>query len=318
MTRTKKGCMKPQQPHEMYWQSAAWNQQLFYALRDQVLTLAMSRFRWLNLPETCDQRFLEYTLLTQTVATISYPKKQPGVFYSTQVAYQSPPNIYDNPTRWESIGNNGWRFKANPHQGVIVWDNPTRYPLMQKINMYVQELVDILGAKKTNRVNAKTPFILTGPQEKEMDMINLFKQIAGNEVAVIATDGLETIKVEALQTGVQYLADEFNSDWMNTWNMIYTLLGISNLPFKTERQIEDEVKSMVEPCGLYAKAALDCRRAAANELNRRFAKYLDAPIEVVWNQDVESVNWNVAHDLEQLATLDLIGGESNGELAPVE
>ena len=319
MTRTKKGCMQYQHVPGAYWQSAAYNEQLFYALRDQVLTLAMSRFRWVNLPKTCDARYLEWTLLTQTQATIAFPRKQPGVFYSTQVAYQTPPNIYDNPVRWESIGTNGWRFRANPRQGVIVWDNPTRYPLINKLNFYVHELVDILGAKKTNRVHAKTPFILKGPQEKELDMINLFKQIAGNEPAVIATNGLEAIDIDALQTGVPYLANEFNSDWMNTWNMIYTVLGISNLPFKTERQIEDEVKSMVEPCGLYAQAALDCRRTAANELNRKFAKYLEAPIEVVWNRDVESINWNTAHDLEQLADLRLIGGGADdGDMAPLE
>lgn len=318
MTRTKgrnRNMMQDRCAPGAYWQTANYNQQLFYALRDQVLQIAISRFRWINLPGTCDSRYLEYVLCTQGLASIAYPKKRPGVFYSTQCAYQSPPNVYDNPTRWQSIGNNGWNFNADPRTGVVVWDNCTRYPTIQKLNIYVHELVDILCTKKTNRVSAKTPYILTGPQERELDMINLFKQVAGNEPAVIATDSLDLVDVKVLQTGAQYIPEEFNSDYMNVWNMIYTALGISNLPFKMERQIEDEVRSITEPSMLYRLASLDCRRAACNELNARFSEYLDNPISCVWNEDLESTNFNTAHDLKTLLELDAIGGDNDAAMA---
>ena len=314
--RGKRGYMQDRCAPGAYWQTAVYNQQLFFALRDQVLQLAMSRFRWINLPEHCDERFMEYTLATQGLVTISYPKKRPGVFYSTQCSYKSPLNVYDNPTRWQSIGNNGWHFDAGARTGVLVWDNKTRYPLMNKVNIYVHELVDILCTKKTNRVSAKTPYILTGPKERELDMINLFKQVAGNEPAVIATDSLDLIDVKVLKTGAEYIPEKFNSDYMNVWNMIYTTLGISNLPFKTERQIEDEVKSITEPSMLYRLNSLDCRRAACEELNKRFARYLDAPVSCVWNDDLESANFNTAHNLETLLDLDAFeGGAKNDGMA---
>lgn len=46
----------------------------------QMLNIALSRFKWLNLPKTCNAWFLEYNLLYYGYATIAYPHSKPGVF----------------------------------------------------------------------------------------------------------------------------------------------------------------------------------------------------------------------------------------------
>ena len=137
-----------------YWESAAGNSQLFYNFRDQIMNLALSRFKWVGLPPTCDERFLEYVLLTQGMATISYPRKQEGMFYSTQVVQQGKLNIYDNPTAWRSIGNNGWNFTADNTTGVIIYDNLTRFPLFPKL-MYTHTNLSNLCKLKRIIANIK-------------------------------------------------------------------------------------------------------------------------------------------------------------------
>lgn len=296
-----------------YWESAAGNSQLFYNFRDQIMNLALSRFKWVGLPPTCDERFLEYVLLTQGMATISYPRKQEGVFYSTQVVQQGKLNIYDNPTAWRSIGNNGWNFTADNTSGVIIYDNLTRFPLFPKIDVYAYELVELMQVKKNNRQHQKMPFILTGPQEKELDMINLYKQVAGGEPAVIANASLSQIDISAIQTGVPYIGNEINTEVMNTWQAIYQMLGISNMPFKTERQIEDEVQNLAEPAIIARLSSLNCRRHACDILNDRFGKYLTEPINVYWAQDNDSNNYNLLANLETQAKLDLLKPEEEDE-----
>lgn len=54
-----------------YWQSAAYNQELALIYEDWLMGLALSRFRWEGLPDTCDARYLEWTLMTNGVATIA-------------------------------------------------------------------------------------------------------------------------------------------------------------------------------------------------------------------------------------------------------
>jgi hypothetical protein len=70
--------MKPR--NGMHWQTADINERTYYYYIDIISRIAMSRFRWLNLPKTCDERFLERCLCYQGVATIAFPKKMRGTF----------------------------------------------------------------------------------------------------------------------------------------------------------------------------------------------------------------------------------------------
>lgn len=292
---------------DMYWESAAYAQQLFYCFRDQAISLALSRYKWINLPPRCDARYIEWQLLMNGMCTIAFPRSMKGQFFSTQAVTQSEPNIYDNPTKWLSVGNNGWRFKVTARNGVLVYDNVTRFPLIAKIDVHVKELVDIMRTAQLNRMHQKVPFILKGSQDQMLDMVNIYKQIAGGEPAIIANKGIQNISVEAIMTDVPYLGSELQEAFLAAWNNLYMLLGIANIPFKMERQIESEVKTFKEPSTLAALNGLECRRRACDELNRRFTQYLDAPVSVVWNSDCESDNYNLIHTLSQ--QLEATGGD---------
>lgn len=283
---------------EMYWQSPSYTNRVYTMYRNQILSLALTRFEWHGLPDTCNPRYLEWTLLTQGMATISFPKSQPGIFYSTQVAWQSPPNIYDNPTKWESIGNNGWRFDANPSQGVVIWDNLLRFPILDAIDLQARELTDLTRTEQINRLHQKTPYLLTGPQDKKVDMSTVWKQIAGGEPAIIGTDGLSQIEVKAISTEVPFLASEIDAAIQNCWTRTYQLLGIDALPFKQERQVEDEIISQEAPSSMQALGFLAARREACDVLNRKFGEYLAEPITVTMRTDYESDNFEMTHDLK--------------------
>lgn len=294
---------------ETYWQTAGYNTQLFTAYRQQIIKLAMNRFKWINLPSTCDERYLEMILLYQGVATIAYPWKLKGTFFSTQVAQMSPPNVYDNPTRWKSIGNNGWNFRVGPGRregkGVIVWDNRPRYLLMQMIDLWAMELVDIRRTKQINRMHVKTPYAINCAREQEQQAINLYKQISGGEPAIITTDGISNIKVDVIKTDVEFIGEKLTAEEINTWAQIYQTLGIQNLTYKAERMVQDEVNKRDEPSDLIALDGLNCRREACEKLNNFYGEYLDAPIDCVWAKDNDSDNYNFVHNIEDQIEADL-------------
>lgn len=298
---------------DLYWQSAQYNSLIFENYRQQIIKLATSRFKWVNLPPTCDERYLEMILLFQGIATIAFPKKQKGIFYSTQVAQMSPPNVYDNPSEWYSLGNNGWRFKVKPTNGVIVWDNRARYPLMPMIDMWAHELTDIRRTKQVNRLHVKNPIVITCAPEQQNQAENLFKEIAGNEPAIITTNGISSIETNVIKTDVPFLGEELTAEELNTWQQIYQMLGIENLTYKAERMVQDEVNKRDEPSDLMALDGLNCRREAAEKLNRRFGKYLDKPIEGVWAKDWQSKNYDFEHNEEAMLELETGTEVSNGD-----
>lgn len=275
-----------------YWQNSQLNQRWISFYINMISQMAMSRFRWLNLPATCNERFLELVLLYDGVATIAFPKDNEGMFVSTKAVIDGFWNVYDNPTKWRSFGNNGWNFEVDNTNGVLIFENNSRYPLLNGIELYARELAEIQITKRMNLMHQKVPYVITGPQEKKNDMIQTYKQIAGGEPAIIATDNFKTMDVNALNTQVPYIGEELAQAEANTWNRVYTMLGIENSLYKAERQTEDEIRANKAPSNLVFLASLNERREAARKINERFGQYLEAPIEIVWAQDNKSENYN--------------------------
>ena len=288
---------KPASGEPLYWQSAGYNTRLYRMFRAEIIGMCLNRFKWINLPKTCNERYLELTLLVQGQASIAFPKKLRGTFYSTQMMQRGPLNVYDNPIKWTAIGNNGFRFDADWTQGAVCFDNRFRYPLLEKIDIWAHELEDLVRTKQLNRQHQKIPFIFKVPQEMRQQAENLYKQVAGGEMAIIGTNGLEAMQPEVWNTGVEYIGEELNAEMENVWNEIYQAIGISNQTFKSERVIEDEVKTQREPSQTSRLDFINCRRECAEWLNTHFEEYLKKPIEVVWNYDNKTDNYNYTHDL---------------------
>lgn len=290
-----------------YWQSADWNMRGFQMYRDWIVTLAISRYKWLNLPETCDERFLETTLLRQGVATISAPKSMPGTFFSTQVAQSGRFNVYDTPSSWESIGNNGWRFHASPRTGTLVWDSRLRIPKWSQIEFFARRLAAIDRVQDINLSQQRTPYLLTAPRECKNDLIQVYKQLAGNEPAILGKpELLQNVNIDAVNTNVPFLGNELAAQKQNLWKEVYDFLGIRSVNAKAERMVEAEVDESSEPTDMMALDGLNSRRDAARWLNDHFG----TDIHVVWREDNESDNWKYLTSAREQAETE--GGADDG------
>lgn len=283
----------------MQWSAATLERQLYSTFFSQIVALAMSRFEWINLPPSCNERFLEWSLLTDGFATIAFPKRQPGVFYSTQAVQEGVPNVYMNPSRWRSYGTNDWSFRCDNTNGVFLYDNLARVSIWGTMQVYARELTDIMRTKQINRMHARTPFLITAPQEQKSAVQSVYQQIVSGESAVLGYEAFNTaVKVEAIQTGVEYLGSELQQDLLNVWGDIYRFLGIPNMPMKMERQIEDEVHNYEAPTETFRLNPLTARREACHKLNRRFEKYLNGPVDCVFRTDYASHNLKMQRDIK--------------------
>lgn len=278
---------------KIYWQSADLNARYAQFFKKQLIQLALARFRWTGLPDTCNARYLETQLLFQGVATIAYPKAQPNLWLSLKCTMGGI-NAYGEPSFWQALGDNGTNFRCTSENGVVIFDNMLiGSALIGDFALLAYDMADIMRTKQINRIHSKIPFILKGDQQYRQQMLNLYKQIMGNEPGVIATKSFNNIDVDAIQTGVQYIGDKLQEDLQASWNMAFTYLGISNLPFKSERQTADEIRDYGEPTDLLSLNALQMRRRACEQLNERFG--LD--VRVDWNSDFESRSFNFENDL---------------------
>lgn len=291
-----------------YWQTSLLNSVTYQMYRNWILTLMTNRFRWVGLPDTCDERYLEVTLALEGVATIARPTDGIPAWVSTK-ATSGRLNIYDNPTEWDSTGNNGWSFHVTPLNGVLVWDNRLRVSHYDLVHAYALRLAEYDRVLDVNLQQQKVPWFITGPQEKRLDMVNLLKQALGGEPAVIGMKGIETIDWNALPLSTEFIGEEIQTAKARTWNELYTALGIPNVDSKQERMIEAEVKNSDDPTDIMALDGLQARRQAADYLNDTFGMN----VGVYWNRDIESQNFNYMANIKEQEEVANDGDTDSGD-----
>lgn len=283
-----------------YFQSADYNQRAYFIYRNWLLSLALLRFKWINLPDTCDERFLEWILIHEAIATIGKPRF--GIFknnfYSTMVTGNAPINIYDNPTKWTSYGNNGWRFRCSSRNAVLIYDNYLRMPITSVLDYFARNLAQYDRTININLTSQHKPIILACPQTMKNDAIQLYKQFAGGEPAILGYDKLNDLvdDIKVIDLKVDFILKDLQDGKERLWNEIYQFLGIQNLPKKAERMIEDEVNANNDITDLRALDGLECRRSACKKLNDRFGLNID----VVWRKDLKSDNYNTLNSVKDM------------------
>lgn len=306
---------KPKAAHDVLfgeygtqWQSSELNTRSYMMYRDWIMSLAMMRYRWVGLPDSCDRRYLEWTLLTQGVATIAM-SKDTGVWASTQVAALSPPNVYDNYSNWESFGNNGWRFPVTPENGVMVWSNRLRFPEWNQIDMFARRLAKLDRVMDCNLTQQQVTKVVTVPQESYNDLIQLMKQNAGGEPYVLGLKGLlKDMKVEVMGMETEFIGEELQTSREKLWQEVFSFLGIENVTHKTERMLVDEISAANAPVNLRALDGLEARRDACRDLN----EYFGMECNVYWFEDVDTENFKTFQSLKGLISATQMGGGGNG------
>lgn len=288
----------------VYNQSESLNRMTYMYHFQNLYEIALNRIKWVNLPEGCNSRFLEETLLLNGQAIIFKKPKLFGgdFFFSTRAIATGPLNVYNNPTKLRSIGNNGWNIKVPWKDGCLIWETKSRYPTINHIPIFANRLAETDRLADVNLQTMKRPFIITGPEEKYQEMVNLYKNIDSNEPAIIGLPSMRDIDVKVLQTGAEYLGDEMQYRKQLILNEFMTFLGIDNSGMeKQERMTEKEVKRNQGMIMMKRLNYLEPRREAADIINKRFGTH----IEVYWNEDNQTANYNMIHNLQLQAEDDL-------------
>lgn len=279
-------------------QTQTYNWYLFDFFYTQLQTLAMSRFRWRDLPPKVDARYLEWCLMEYGLATIAWPDNfQAENAFAMQAVLKSAPDANCNYKYWETIAPNGLHWDCQAHKnGVIVWDNPLRKPSNNMLALMAREMCDCMKTKQVIRTHMRQPVIVIGPREMEQQMKSVTAQAGSGNPYIVAFEEFRNIEATTLTiaSGREDMEmREMQDDLANTWNLALRYLGINAAPRKMERQTSEEINQSEEPTDLQALGSLMVRRQACDELNQ----ITGGNATVVWNQDVESDSWNALNDM---------------------
>lgn len=292
---------------DSYWQSANFNERAFVKNFDMLISIALNRFRWEGLPDTCDARYMEKQLLRTGLVTMSHKKDDiVPVLTTLQAMPFGKYNMYGLPTRWRAVGYDGvTNYNCDDKNGVLCWYSYSRVYPWNALEIYARRMAHYERTEDVNLTQQMKPFIGIAPQEKKLELVNLLKQVEGGEPAILGDTGLEQLvdKVSVLDLKVPLITEELAQGYQNTLNAALLFLGVPHLAFeKGERMIEREAMANTAPTTVMLLDCLQARREFCKKVNAKFG--LD--VHVYFNDDLESYNYNYVNNVEAMAQDKLI------------
>ena len=133
----------------------------------------------------------------------------------------------------------------------------------------------------------KTPYIIRATKESELSVRNAYGAIDNNEAYLAVTDDFREDAIQVLKTDAQFTAPQIRALQESILAEYLRTLGIAGANTnKAERLITSEVAASNSGLLIYREARLKPRQQAADEINRRFGRYLDEPVTVRFKEDV--------------------------------
>lgn len=249
------------------------NNMSYFEVFNQLTNIALSRFRWINMPDTCRPEILEQTLFFYGKAL--FVKDEYLGYLHTPVTLPGPFNIYN-----ESIIRQTEAFEYHKEYGignsVLIKANHCMFPDYISVWNYTPKIANCLRAIDVHTETLKRPFLITGPEKMRQTIATAINKISDNEIAVIGQKVDPDVEIKVLSLGtVSHLSDMW-ANVKNYYNQVYNTLGIKNsFKEKKERMITTEVEGENNAVRHMLESELSERKEACERINKMYGLNVD-------------------------------------------
>lgn len=273
----------------------------------RVLTeLCVNRFKWIGLPDTVDERFLEMTLFYRGLA-VFYWDTEFSRYLTLRAGAHGRTNMYDNPTSFTVMGGGAMINKVlGPKECVPIWSNYMRVPDLDIVQIYATKFADLDRTIEINSHNMRYAKAVNADENSVKSWKNVMHQYDGGEPLLLGTLGMNFEAATTLDLGVPpETLEKLLTAKSKLWNECMTLLGINNNPSdKKERLVADEVKSNEGQIVASRSINMNARMQAAALINRM---YPDLDVRVTFRTEDEVMpqpqGFGELHELESLESV---------------
>lgn len=284
-------------PKDAFRDAIIMNNDTYVDYLERMKKICLSMFEWVNLPESCNARFLEMCLFYNGQAALLYDDNYG--YINTMAADGGYINIYGLPTE---ITCYSYRFnqrrslymsdtgEEKGKECILVMNNYERIPTTATVSLFAYRLAE---AQRTADVNIKaqrTPILITTDQKQYFTLKKMYEEYEGNTPAIFADKNLiSPDALKAIKTDAPFLCNDIYQYKREIWNEFLTFMGIQNLSEKRERLITGEVDSNNELLNLNLQALLIPRKEACKQFNEKYGLSGEKAIDVKVRSDLYNV-----------------------------
>ncbi len=270
----------------------------------RILTeMSVARFKWIGLPSSIDERFLELMLFRNGLVAWYFDHEITARHYALRATAAGPLNMYDNPVGYRVYGNATFTGKnlttdpTRPDFCVPIWSNALRTPDNDIVMLYAADLADMDTTIRINSRNARRSKVVVADENARLSATNINNQIDSGEPTIFLNSAGRDLlnNFTAVDLGVHPDSiEKLQIARGRLWNEVMGLLGLNFAnQDKRERMVVDEVNANDEQVSNMRAVALNQRKKAAREINRQW----NLNIDVKFNVDLPRIVENTMGEL---------------------
>lgn len=276
------------------WESARINNATYQFFFMKLMSIALSCFKWENLPDSIDERFLELTLANR--GSCLFFKDEELGFLTLPANLSGQLNVYNIPKIRQAFASTGYNKMCDDKDSIIIFNNYLHFSTLSVVEHYAIRLYEMQRTIDVNVKAQKTPKIFKSNEQQRLTLQNIFMKYEGNEDAIFIDKDFDMNALQVFDTSAPYVADKIRMLMSQTFSNFLNDLGIEAITTeKKERINEAETESTKGYVEIGRNIFLNARKQACDEINRMF----DLNINVEFDSKlISSLNKNV--DLEMI------------------
>ena len=257
---------------------------------NRLYNIAISRFEWLNLPDTCNEKFIEQVLFFNGFM-VGYKDTALNSFLIMPCTNNSVLDIFGYPAKVNAYGYNGYMSQnLTPYtitlgqeptraDAALLYANYSRCPDLPAVLYFARKLTKIDRTIDVNINVQKTPYIISCGENQRLTVANMFKQVDNFEPAIITTKfyGLNGEKpINVMDLKPPFVADKMQTLKRQVYQEALTYLGIeANTSEKAERQVTEELITNMGETESMRQSPLASRKQFCKEFNKIYGTNID-------------------------------------------
>ncbi len=247
--------------------------------------LAKSVFKWNNLPNGIDEKWIEKYLFSE--GKCMFFKDFEMGFMVAKCNDGGLLNPYDEVTILRPVATNYDGVSKEYENGsecVLIRNNDDMIPTKRTIMLFAYRLADISRTIDINISAMKTPVLITCTEKQRTTLKNVYKQWNGFEPVIFGSKDLDLSGVNVLKTDAPIVFDKLQIQKNHIWNECMTFLGINNANMdKRERLVDDEVQANNEQIEQSIDVMLKSRELACEQINKLWGTNISVEVRRTQN-----------------------------------
>lgn len=247
--------------------------------------IAINRFKWINLPHSVDERFLELVLFNKGYC-LFFDDDTYG-YMALTANFEGLYNPYNIPTRYHAYAPSGFYANRDISNSVLIYNNYLRTPSFSVIWEYAERIAELQRIIDVNAKAQKTPVLILCDEEAQLSMKNLYMQYEGNYPVIYGRKGTLLIDdFKTLDTHSEYKGDALYKLKLQYWTEVLSYLGVSTSLDKRERMLAGEVAVNTNEIEMTRLTALNARKQACQKINDMFGLNIDVEFNLISTAEI--------------------------------